>query len=265
LQDAILEWWRQELATAHPEEAPGRALEHPPVGRDEQRLVEAALLRQPPGEHVGGVGERLEVVEHPRRRVRDRGHPRGGEPLRERLDDEDACAAAREDDPQQPFHGAGGLEQRFHLAAQRGEVGLQPEPVAGALDPRVVVFHREGPAAVEAGDLEGTVAAQQSFVGDRDPRVLRRADHAVQGGERHRARCYRAGALVKRSGSNGAGSMSGGSPHMSWATSRPVTGPSPTAGALVARREPQAPRRPWTDRSPEGGRASTGAGRSTSG
>ena len=37
-----------------------------PCGRDEQRLVGALLLRDARGEHVGGVGERLDAVEQAR-------------------------------------------------------------------------------------------------------------------------------------------------------------------------------------------------------
>ena len=63
-----------------PEERPRRALEHAPVRRDEQRLVVALLLREADGEHVARVGERLEAVEHARRRVGDRRHARGRRP-----------------------------------------------------------------------------------------------------------------------------------------------------------------------------------------
>ena len=40
-EDALLERRRQQLAVAHPEERPRRALEHAAVRRDEQRLVDA--------------------------------------------------------------------------------------------------------------------------------------------------------------------------------------------------------------------------------
>ena len=45
------------------------ALEDAAVRGDEQRLVETALLREPRGEHVAGVREGLQAVEHAVRRV----------------------------------------------------------------------------------------------------------------------------------------------------------------------------------------------------
>ena len=121
-EDVVLERRRAEDAAVDPEERPRRALEHAAVGRDEQRLVEAALLREPAREHVARVGERLEAVEDAARREGDRRDPRDRRPLRQRLDDRDPPPAAREDDAQQGVDRAGGLEQGVELGrpARRG-------------------------------------------------------------------------------------------------------------------------------------------------
>ena len=54
-----------------------------------------------------------------------------------------------------------------------------------------VVLHRERPAAVEAHDLEGAVAAQQPLVGDGDAGLGRGRDLAVDGRKCHLLRGYR--------------------------------------------------------------------------
>ena len=51
------------LAALDPEDRARRRLEHAPVRRDQQRLVEAALAREPRGEHVRRVRQRLDAVE----------------------------------------------------------------------------------------------------------------------------------------------------------------------------------------------------------
>jgi hypothetical protein len=94
------------------------------VRGDEQRLVGALLLGEPAGKHVAGVGERLEAVEHARRRVGDgRDAGRRG-PGRQRLGDRDPAAAARHDQAQQRLRLARPLDQRERLRAQRLEVRL---------------------------------------------------------------------------------------------------------------------------------------------
>ena len=74
VQDVVVERRRDERRRVQrAEEGARRRLEHAAVRRDEQRLVAAALLGQARGQHVRGVGERLDAVEDPRRRV---GHAR---------------------------------------------------------------------------------------------------------------------------------------------------------------------------------------------
>ncbi len=82
VEDVVGERRRPQRRRPAPRRSPGRRLEHPAVGRDEQRLVGARLLREARGEHVRGVGEGLDAVEQPRGRVR-RSWPRR------------ACRAAR--------------------------------------------------------------------------------------------------------------------------------------------------------------------------
>ena len=48
-----------------------------------------------------------------------------------------------------------------------------------ACHPAHVLVHRERLAAVDADDLEDAVTAQESLVGDRDVRLGRVGDHAV--------------------------------------------------------------------------------------
>jgi hypothetical protein len=103
--------------------------------------------------------------------------------VRQRLDHRQPAPAAREHDPQQALDRPGLLQQCVDLVAQGGQVELQPQAVAGALQARVVVVHGERAAAVEAGHLERAVAAQQAFVGDRDARLGEGADRAVEARE----------------------------------------------------------------------------------
>ena len=113
-----------------PEERPRRALEHAAVRRDEQRLVGALLLRDPPGEHVRRVRERLEAVQHARGRVGDRRHAR----VAGRAGSGSPIAIRR------PPRVTTRRSERLRLAvtdgerlgAQRVEVDLQPQARAGA-------------------------------------------------------------------------------------------------------------------------------------
>ena len=111
---------------------------------------------------------------------------------RQRLDDRDPAAATREHDPQDPLGRAGLLEQRVDLGAQRVEVDSQAQAGAGAREPGEVVLERERAPGVQAQHLEGAVAAQQSFVRDRDPRLAGGPDGAVDARE-HGVRVRRGG------------------------------------------------------------------------
>ena len=162
-----------------------------PWGRHQQRLVVAALLGQPPGEHVAGVGERLEAVEDAAGGELHRRHARDRRALRERLHDLDPPAAAGEDDAQQAVDRAGGVEQGCKLGCKRVGVGLEAQALARVAEAVEVVLQREGPAAVEAHDLEGAVAAQQALVGDGDAGLGHGPDLAVDGRKCHLLRGYR--------------------------------------------------------------------------
>ena len=106
-----------------PEDGGGGRLEHPPVRGHEQGLVEAALLREPRGEHVAGVGERLHAVEHAVGRVGHRAQPDRRGQLVERLCQEQAPAAPCNHQPEPSVEGgaAASLEQV-------GDLGLELRP-----------------------------------------------------------------------------------------------------------------------------------------
>ncbi len=189
---AILQRRRQQLAVADPEERRRRALEHAAVGRDEQRLVEPALLGEPRREHVPRVRQRLEAVEHAvgayvMVATRATGARRGSGST-----SDDPAAAAREHDPQDALDGSGLLEQRRDLGPQGLAVQRQPQAGARAPKPRQVILERERTPGVQPRDLERAVAAQKALVRDRDPRLLGRPDGAVDARELHRAQGIRA-------------------------------------------------------------------------
>ena len=154
-----------------------------PCGVTSSASSKPALARQAAGEHVPGVGERLQPVEHARRRVRDGRDAGDRRPRRQRLDGQDPAPAAGQHHSQQRVDRPGGSEQGVDLGPQGADVELQPQPRAGALEPRHVLGERERPPAVQAHDLEGAVAARESLVGDRDPGLLGRADRSVQAGQ----------------------------------------------------------------------------------
>ena len=119
-----------------PEDGRGGRLEHAPVRGHEQGLVEAALLREPRGEHVARVGERLHPVEHPRGRVGDGAQPDRGRQLVELLGEQQAPAAAGEHQPQRPVErrAAPGLEQVGDLGLELRARHLgEPQARGGAL------------------------------------------------------------------------------------------------------------------------------------
>ena len=99
--------------------------------------------------------------------------------------------AAGEDDAQEAVDRAGGVEQGCKLGCKRVVVGLEPQPLARVAQAVEVVLQREGPAAVEAHDLEGAVAAQQALVGDGDAGLGHGSDLAVDGRKCHLLRGYR--------------------------------------------------------------------------
>ena len=153
-------------------------LEHAAVGRDEQRLVEAALLRQPRAEHVAAVGERLDPVEHARGRVRDEPQPDAGRLGRRRLGEQQPPAAARDHDAQRAVELAAAArgQQLRDLALQLGSEDLRQAKVrARTLEPVEVVGEREGHPVVDADHLEHAVAAQQALVGGGDGELVARA------------------------------------------------------------------------------------------
>jgi hypothetical protein len=67
VEDVLGERRRDErLAVQRADEGGRRALEHAPVRGHEQRVVGALLLAEAAREHVGAVGQRLDLVEHAR-------------------------------------------------------------------------------------------------------------------------------------------------------------------------------------------------------
>ena len=103
-----------------PEERRRRALQHAAVRGDQQRLVEAALPGQPRAQHVGGVGERLDAVQHPRGRVGDgaQSQPRSAAGAAARISSQ-APPAAREHQAQAAVNGTG-LRSRASTSARSG-------------------------------------------------------------------------------------------------------------------------------------------------
>ena len=99
-EDVIVERRRQHVAVLDPEDRAGRSLEHPAVRRHQQRLVESLLAREPRREHVRRVRQRLDAVEHPRRRVGDGREPSRPVQRRQRLGQQQSPPAARDHDPQ---------------------------------------------------------------------------------------------------------------------------------------------------------------------
>ena len=153
----------------------------------EQGLVEATLLREPGGEHVGGVRERFDAVEHARGRVGHDGEP---DPLGiggQRLGEEQPPLAGRQHDPEQTAEGvaAARLEQLGDLPLQLVPRNLAREPQVAvrALEPIEVVGERERPACVDADHLEHAVAADETLVGRRNHRLRGRPDAPVEAGQ----------------------------------------------------------------------------------
>ena len=85
-----------------------------PSGRDEERLVETALLGDPLGQHVAGVREALGALEHQARAVGHEGQPRVL-PFEEAFQDQHAVAASREHDAHVAADRPGGREQRLEV------------------------------------------------------------------------------------------------------------------------------------------------------
>ena len=142
--------------------------------RDEQRLVEARSCASRPASMFARVGERLEAVEHARRRVGHRRHPRGrrapGSGSTSTIRRPPRVATSRSSTPL-----PGLLEQgeRLGVRARRGR--------RRAAGPRTCARAARGGrptrtgAAVDAQRLEAAVAAQQPLVGDGDARLVRGA------------------------------------------------------------------------------------------
>jgi hypothetical protein len=171
VQDAVLQRRRVQRAVEDVEEGGRRALEDAPVRRHEQRLVGALFLGDPRRQHVRRVGERLDAVEHARRRVRDR---RQGDGVRHRmqvLDDPDPPSAAGDEQPQRAVGGLAALQQLLAVLADGVDVERQPQRRGAALHPLEVLLEAVRRAVVEAHDLEDAVAAQQALVGHGDLRL----------------------------------------------------------------------------------------------
>src|SRR5436309_2150846 len=81
--------------------------------------VRALLAREPRGEHVPPVGERLDPVEDARRRERHGGEAQGGPERVERLEDPDPPATAGEHDADGAVGVlvAAGTDERLRLGA----------------------------------------------------------------------------------------------------------------------------------------------------
>ena len=135
------------------------------------RVVGALLLGQPAGEHVGGVGERLDLVEHPRGGVLDRGQGQRVGQWLELLDERQAATAAGDHHAQRGVLDLVALDERLDVGADGLGVDRQAQVGRRARQPRQVVVERERPAAVEAHDLEHAVTAQEAVVGGGDLRL----------------------------------------------------------------------------------------------
>jgi hypothetical protein len=145
----ILQRRREQLAVLDPEEGPGGPFQDRPLRRHEEPLVEAALLGQAAGEHVDGVGQRLDPVEQQRGLVGDGGHASSRGLGRERLHGHDAPAAAREHHADLAVHGTGCLQQRVGLGLQRVEVSREPEVLGASAHADDVLVVGEGDSLVE--------------------------------------------------------------------------------------------------------------------
>ena len=125
-------------ARLHPEEGRGRRLEHTAGGDEEQRLVEAAFTCQPPAQHVGRVGQRLDAVEHSRGGVLDHAEPYRAGRGRQRLGEEQPVPTPGDHDAQAAVEVACLLRQQRRdllLVARPKHVG-QPQVLARALESR---------------------------------------------------------------------------------------------------------------------------------
>jgi hypothetical protein len=148
--------------------------------RHQQRIVGALLLGQATGEHVAGVGERLDLVEHARRRVLDAGQRQGVGQRLELFDHRQPVPAARDDDSHRGVGHLVVLDQRLDVRAHGVEVDRQAQVGRRAPQPLQVVLEREQPPAVEAHDLEDAVAAQEAVVRGGDLRLRGVDDGAVE-------------------------------------------------------------------------------------
>jgi hypothetical protein len=186
-EDVLVQRRRAEGAVAgNPEERRGGRLEHAPVRRHEQRLVEAALAREPAAEHVGAVGERLDPVQHARGRVLDHPQPDALRSGRQRLGEQQPVAAAGQDDPEAAveLRPAALREQLGNLALQLAPRHVvEPKVRRRTLEPVEMVGERERAPVVDPDDLERAIAAQEPLVGGGNGRLARRHEAAVDAGE----------------------------------------------------------------------------------
>ncbi len=142
--------------------------------------------RQPGGEHVGRVGERLDAVEDPGRRI---GDARQADPLRcllERLGEQQPPAAAGDSDSQLLVVGSGAClsQQPVGVGAHRLGVDRQSQVRGRPFQPLQMLLQREWPSVVDPDDLKHPVAPQQAAVGGRNLRIGSGHDGAIERGER---------------------------------------------------------------------------------
>ena len=142
-------------------------------------------------EHVAGVGERLDAVEHARRRVGDEAEPRplgragsGSVSSRRRPP---RVSTIRRQPSKSPPPRASSSSAHLALELRARHVVGQAQVGGRALEPVEVLVERERPPVVDADDLEHAVAAQQALVGGGDRSLARRA------------RCGRRGRRARRS------------------------------------------------------------------
>ncbi len=146
---------------------------------DKQRLVEAALNGQAPGQHVAGIGERLGAAEHPPRRVDHEGETQQLGRLRHGLGQDEALPAPGEHDPHVEALGRHGRDEHADVPLDLPTIAGEADGRAGALEPVEMLRQGEGAAGVDADELEGAIAAQQALVGGRDGRPADRAKTAT--------------------------------------------------------------------------------------
>ena len=164
----------QRAVGVDPEDRGGRRLEDDAVGTDEDRLVGTARGRDSRRLHVRGVGDRLDPGEDLVRRVGDQSPPTSSRPSRGF-----ARAPAIRRPPRvttsRSARSSSGRSASRALISERSAPRSNSSSIAAAEPASRARWSSsaERPAAVELDHLEGTVAAQQAVVEDRDRRLRR--------------------------------------------------------------------------------------------